>query len=376
MNPGIYVHVPFCQQACYYCNFHFSASQKRIIPFVHALKREMLLRKTEAKSLGTIDSIYFGGGTPSLLPTEYLSDIVSNIFTFFDISKDAEFTIEANPEDITTDWLEKIKRMGINRLSIGIQAFFDKHLTYLNRIHNAKKGIQSIKMAQSLGFTNINIDLVYGIPGMSLKEWQQSLELFFSLKIPHLSAYNLTLESRTAYEVFVKRGEMAAPNEKSGRDAFLLLMEQMEAKEFIHYEISNFSKTGFQSYHNLKYWTRVPYLGFGPSAHSFSANMRKWNIHNTSQYIKKINAGILPFESEFLTEKMCLNEYIMTSLRTNEGMDLRYICANFEQYHHGLIKEGERYVRENFLEIIDGHFILTKKGKLFADKIASDLFII
>ncbi len=368
---GIYIHIPFCKQACHYCNFHFATSLRHKNELVAALLKEMRLRK-EYFGGKTIETIYFGGGTPSLLEIEDLKLQVTEIRTLFHISKDAEVTLETNPDDITEAKLDDWKETGINRLSIGIQSFFEEDLRWMNRAHNARQAIESLQLATRY-FDNITIDLIYGTPGLTHEKWKQNADTAIALNIPHLSCYALTIEPKTPLQKMIRLGKAEDVNPDQQSEQFLLLMEWMEEAGYEHYEISNYAKPGFRSRHNSSYWQGKKYLGIGPSAHSYDGISRQWNIANNNMYIESLNKGVIPFEKEILTPVQKLNEYIMTSLRTSEGLD---IDKTEEKTREEIILKAEQYIKRGLMLQAGNHFVLTKQGKLLADGIAADLFFI
>lgn len=372
---GIYIHIPFCKKACHYCDFHFSTSLKNKSKLVEAICSEIEQRKDYLADK-KIETLYFGGGTPSLLTKEELEKILNCVKSHFTLLKNAEITLEANPDDLTAAKLKELKSSGINRLSIGIQSFFDEDLKLMNRSHTSEQAIMAVKEAQKTGFENITIDLIYGLPDLIIERWKQNLKQAFSLGVPHISAYNLTVEERTALNHLVKTKKVRLPEELLVIEQFTALIEEAEKNNFIHYEISNFSKEGMQSKHNSSYWKGVHYLGIGPSAHSYNGISRQWNISNNAIYIKNINEGKRWFEEEKLTEENKFNEYVMTRLRTMWGIDLVFIKSTFgEKKLANMLNSSKDYILSGHINRKEESIILTQKGKLLADKIASDLFI-
>jgi oxygen-independent coproporphyrinogen-3 oxidase len=371
---GIYIHVPFCKKACHYCNFHFSVSLKTKNDFVAALLKEIHLQQNYLLQ-EAITSIYLGGGTPSLLEEDELQQIFRQLRAHFKIVGDAEITLEANPDDITPANLQIWKAAGINRLSIGIQSFFEHDLAWMNRAHTASQAKDCIVLAQKAGFSNLSIDLIYGTPGLSDEQWKENVSAAIAFNIPHLSCYALTVEPGTALQkMIVTHKKEAIDTEKQARH-FLLLMNWMQAAGYEHYEISNFARPGYRSLHNSSYWAGKKYLGLGPSAHSFNGASRQWNIANNALYIQSLEKNSVPFEAETLTDTQRLNEYIMTSLRTVEGLDLHYTAVNFgEQASQKIQTRSTRFITMGRLWMNGGSLQLTAEGKLFADGIASDLF--
>ncbi|MES1225078.1 MAG: radical SAM family heme chaperone HemW [Bacteroidota bacterium] len=378
---GIYVHIPFCKQACYYCNFHFATSLHYKNDLVAALLKEIDLQKGYLEN-EVIETIYFGGGTPSLFEIDEVQSIIEKIHSAYTVSSDAEVTLETNPDDISNEKLKGWKEIGINRLSLGIQSFFEEELQWMNRAHNATQAKQSIELAQQDGFDNISIDLIYGMPFLSNERWKENVDTAITFNTPHLSCYALTVEPKTPLQKMIASHKTEDINPGKQSEQFLLLMGWLENAGYDHYEISNFAKPGFRSRHNASYWSGKKYLGIGPSAHSFDGLSRQWNISNNNIYIDSINKGIVPFEKEVLSPTQKLNEYIMTSLRTMEGLDLERVESSesgigslptgqagqeFRGKCQTFIDTGKMVLKENKL-------ILTKEGKLFADGIAADLF--
>jgi len=373
---GIYIHIPFCKQACHYCDFHFSTSLQNKGLLANSILSEIDLRLNYLPNK-KIESIYFGGGTPSLLSEKETFLILEKIYKLYNVSKDVEITLECNPDDLTDEKLKELKRLEVNRLSIGLQSFDEEELIWMNRAHTAKESESSVKRAQDRGFENITIDLIYGSKFSNLANWKKTLNKAIALDVKHISSYNLTIEEKTKLgHDFKLKKEVAIDDEKSS-ELFLEMINRLEKNNFIHYEISNFGKEGFFSLHNSNYWKGEHYLGLGPSAHSFDGQSRQWNVSNNNIYIKRISEkNESYFEKEILTEKERFNEYVLTSLRTIWGIDLNYLSANFntEFVKHYLI-QIEKYIKQETVVINDTTYTLTEKGKLFADKIASELFV-
>jgi oxygen-independent coproporphyrinogen-3 oxidase len=371
---GIYLHIPFCKQACLYCNFHFSTSMRSRNDFVMALLKEMTLRK-EYLNGEPVETVYLGGGTPSLLMPGELERIIEKLFLEFTIDKNIELTLEANPDDISHASLADWKKNGINRLSIGVQSFFQEELSWMNRAHDAGQALNAVRLAQDSGFSNISIDLIYGSPFPDEGRWEKNIARAISLNIPHLSCYALTVEPKTALQsrIWEKKMPPVDPDRQAGQ--FFLLMERLEKAGYEHYEISNLALPGRRSRHNSAYWHGKKYLGLGPSAHSFNGISRQWNIANNQLYIQALGKNTLPFEIEWLTPVQRLNEYIMTSIRTREGIDLSHVSENFGNSAAESILAGSgSYFQDLKLEQKNSRLVLTKEGKLFADGIASALF--
>ncbi len=379
---GIYIHIPFCKQACHYCDFHFSTSLKNKDSFLKALKREIELQRGYLNPLGgaigdEIQSIYLGGGTPSLLSQTELMDIFDSLNKHFKISTGAEITLEANPDDLTSNKIKEFKGTPINRLSIGIQSFYDDDLKLMNRAHNSKEALSAVKASQDKGFENITIDLIYGIPTLSNEKWKDNLRTAFDLEVKHISSYCLTVEPKTALAHLVKEGKINNVDEQQSADQFEIMLEEMRKNNFVQYEISNFCKDGFFSRHNSNYWLKELYLGLGPSAHSYNGNSRQSNISNNALYIQALEKNKIPFEEEILSTSQRYNEYVLTSLRTMWGTDLKYIEDHFGKDYLGYcLSEAEKYIHKEELKNEKNKLFLTDKGKLFADKIAGNLFFI
>ena len=370
---GIYIHIPFCRQACHYCNFHFSTSLRQKEALLHAIIRELELRKGLFK--GTfIESIYLGGGTPSLLTKAELELIFHKIYALFSVQPSAEITLEANPDDLTKEKLCELKHTPVNRLSIGVQSFFEEDLRFMNRAHSAKEAMHCIAEAKAVGFDNLTIDLIYGVPTTSMEMWKTNVETALEMDIPHLSCYCLTVEPKTALAHFVKTGRVPKPDEESAASQFEYLMDRMEAAGYDHYEISNFSKPGMYSRHNTSYWLGKPYLGIGPSAHSFEGKRRYWNVANNARYIKAIQQGLLPQESEELSVAERYNEYVMTSLRTSWGCDLNKVREFGEKYYVYILTNVYPFVEQGLVLRKGDVLCLSRKGKLLADHLESELF--
>jgi oxygen-independent coproporphyrinogen III oxidase len=371
---GIYIHIPFCKQACHYCNFHFSTSMKLKNDFLPALLKEMTLRRDYLKG-EKVNTVYFGGGTPSLLSAAQLGAIIRELHKQFSIAAEAEITFEANPDDINASRLTAWKIFGINRLSIGIQSFYKEDLAWMNRAHNEIQAIECIKVAQDAGFDNMSVDLIYGTPTLSDEHWINNLTTAVSLNIPHLSCYALTVEPGTALDSMTKKKKVSPVSSDDQARQFSLMTQFLASKGYEHYEISNFALPGKKSRHNSSYWSGEKYLGLGPSAHSFDGSSRQWNVANNALYIKSLASEKVPFEQEFLTQTQRFNEYVMTSLRTMEGTDVIYVKEKFgAEAAAELIKNSLKYIEKHLLKNEKDRLILMEDGKLFADGIAADLF--
>ncbi len=372
---GIYLHIPFCKKACHYCDFHFSTSPQYKDQMLQALGQEIDLRKNYLAG-ESIETIYFGGGTPSLLSADELQILIGAITDLYEVSPTAEITLEANPDDLNPQKVREFRQTLINRFSIGIQSFFEEDLKWMNRAHTAREAHSSIKRVQDAGFENITADLIYGFPLLSNPKWEHNIQQLIELHIPHISSYSMTVEPATALSSFIKKGEQEPMDEGQSTAQFLILMEQLIEAGFEHYEISNFAKPGLYSKHNSNYWEGVSYLGIGPSAHSFNGESRQWNISNNSNYIDQIGLKKIPAEMEVLSTKNRINEYIMTSLRTSKGMSLQKITERFGSDYSNEVRNGlEPFADKNWINLNDQIVTLTTDGKLFADHIASELFI-
>ena len=373
---GIYIHIPFCRQACHYCNFHFTTSLTRKNELIAALLKELDLRQNYLQN-EAVETIYLGGGTPSLLEVSDLEKLLGSIWKNFSTSPSTEITLEANPDDISEEKIREWLDTGINRLSIGVQSFFEEDLLWMNRAHNAKQAKDSLELA-CRHFKNITVDLIYGTPMLTDDKWEKNVEKILSFDIPHISCYALTVESKTALQKMIKLGKTEDVNPDKQSDQFLLLMRWLKDAGYEHYEISNFAKPGFRSRHNTSYWQGKKYLGIGPSAHSFDGVSRQWNISNNNTYIDSLKTNSLPFEKEILTAAQQLNEYIMTSLRTIEGIDVRVVEKKFgKKEKEQLLQSVKKYMENKKVVVSEtGNLILTNEGKLLADGIASDLFSI
>ncbi len=370
---GIYLHIPFCKKACHYCNFHFSTSQQQLPAMIGALMQEAVLRHDYISE--KVTTVYFGGGTPSLLKQDDLVAIIQKLRAVFTITGEAEMTLEANPDDISAENLVGWKDAGINRLSIGIQSFLEADLRWMNRAHNAAQAYAAVRLAQQAGFHNITIDLIYGTPGLSDEGWMQNIETAIGLNIPHLSCYALTVEPKTALYQLIKTKQLENIDTEKQARHFSILTSRLASAGFEHYEISNFAKPGFRSRHNSSYWQGKPYLGLGPSAHSFNGSSRQWNVANNSLYLKSMENNQVPFEQELLTPVQQLNEYIMTSLRTIEGLSLERVTTNWGPEKSGqLMHAAQKHIGAGHMVFADHVLQLSEKGKLLADGIAADLF--
>ena len=379
---GIYIHIPFCKQACHYCDFHFSTSMKKKEEMVLALAKEIRMRKSEfdildsARTDNRIETIYFGGGTPSVLTSTEINFLIDTVYQNYVVAENPEITLEANPDDLSEDRILELSKSKINRLSIGIQSFFEEDLKMMNRAHNSAEAKKCLEYATTY-FDNISLDLIYGIPGMSNEKWKQNIETALSFGIPHISSYALTVEPKTALNKLIQTGKIAAPNDEVAQEHFAILVETLESKGFIHYELSNFAKENYFSMNNSAYWLGKKYIGIGPSAHSYDGVSRSWNVANNPIYIKSIQEDKLPNETEILSVTDRYNEYIMTGLRTIWGVSLNRVQNEFGvDYLNYLHKQANKFLDDDLLFIENKILKPTKKGKFLTDGIASDLFIL
>lgn len=372
---GIYIHIPFCRKACTYCNFHFSTSLQQKKNFLDALHHEIKLRRDFLKEGQIIETIYFGGGTPSLLESDEIKAIMDALQVNYLISSDTECTLEANPDDITTSGVKAWMQAGINRLSLGVQSFDDAELGWMNRAHAASQSLQSIDEIQEAGMQNFSVDLIFGSPLQSQDSLEKNTQLITSKKIKHISCYALTVEPRTVLFQQVKKGQTADTNPEQQANDFLFLMNYLQDAGYEHYEISNYALPGYRSKHNSSYWQGLPYLGLGPSAHGYDGiNKRRWNIANNSSYIHELLNNRLPFEEETLEPVQQLNEYIMTALRTAEGISLERVTNKFGDTKAEALKNKVSGLNPESISVNEGKIILSNAGKLFADGLASSLF--
>ncbi len=369
---ALYLHIPFCRRACHYCNFHFSTSLRLREEMVEALCAELALRKEEC--VAPLQSIYFGGGTPSLLHIGDLEQLFDAIMAHYAIDAQVEVTLEANPEDLTEAKLRQLRRLPVNRLSIGVQSFRDEDLQFLNRNHDGASAKTAILRAQAAGFDNITIDLIYGTPTLTDAAWAQNVECTLDLEVPHISAYCLTVEPRTALAHFVRQGRVPPVNDDVAARQFLWLIDQLSDAGMVHYEISNFGYEGYWSRHNTSYWLGVPYVGIGPSAHSYDGQLRCWNEAHNMRYVRALQKGQLLRKCEVLSAADRYNEYVMVRLRTVWGCRLADIEAMGAHWAAHFLKEVAPFVQCQWVEVSQGVYRLTRQGKLYADRVASELF--
>ena len=372
---GIYIHIPFCKQACHYCDFHFSTSLKKKDEMVLALANEISLRKNEFQD-EVVETIYFGGGTPSILSTEDLRFLIDEVYENYEVLENPEITVEANPDDLTEERIIELSKSKVNRLSIGIQSFFEDDLQLMNRAHNSEEASKSLEIASQY-FDNISLDLIYGIPGSSNEKWKQNIDKALSFGINHISSYALTVEPKTALDKFIKKGIIKQPDDEVAQKQFHILVETLQEIGFVHYELSNFGKPDYFSKNNSSYWLGKKYIGIGPSAHSYDGVNRGWNVSNNSLYIKSIQENKVPIETETLTITDRYNEYIMTGLRTIWGVSLERIENDFGKFYLDYLnKEVKRFLEDDLLSIEENVLRATKKGKFLCDGIASYLFLV
>ena len=372
---GIYIHIPFCKQACHYCDFHFSTNLKKKDEMVLALAKEIEMRKSEFQD-EIVETIYFGGGTPSILQIADLKFLIDAVYKNYKVVENPEITVEANPDDLTENRIIELSNNKVNRLSIGIQSFFEDDLQLMNRAHNVEEAKKCLEIATHY-FDNISIDLIYGVPEMSNEKWLQNIETALSFGVPHISSYALTVEPKTALHSFIQKGIIPQPDDEVAQEHFQILVDKLSENGFIHYELSNFGKENYFSKNNSSYWLGKKYIGIGPSAHSYDGKNRGWNVSNNSLYIKSIQENKLPIEIETLTKTDRYNEYIMTGLRTIWGVSLERIEQEFgETYLDYLNRQAAKFIEDYLLFVDDNILRTTKKGKFLSDGIASDLFLL
>ena len=382
---GIYIHIPFCKQACHYCDFHFSTSLKKKEEMVLALAKEITMRKNEFQD-EVVETIYFGGGTPSILEISDFRLLIDTVYKHYKVIDNPEITVEANPDDLISnelssraqsmDFYKEYRSLGINRLSIGIQSFFEDDLKLMNRAHNSAEAKKCLEIATQY-FDNISIDLIYGIPGMTNEKWLQNVETALSFNVPHISSYALTVEPKTALSTFIKKGIIPKLDDEVAQEHFYLLVDKLSANGFIHYELSNFGKEHYFSKNNSSYWLGKKYIGIGPSAHSYDGISRSWNVSNNALYLKSIAQNELPSETEILSTTDRYNEYVMTGLRTIWGVSLHRIEKEFgKSYLDYLNQQAVKYIQDGLIVVTENILRTTKKGKFLSDGIASNLFML
>jgi oxygen-independent coproporphyrinogen-3 oxidase len=372
---GIYIHIPFCKKLCFYCDFYHVISKNDNSAYIDALIKEAALRKDYLEN-ETVSTIYFGGGTPSVFSIKDLGRILNHLYKIFRVSENCELTIEINPDDVRSDYLDGLRKLNINRISLGIQSWRDSDLKMLNRRHDSAQAAKALKDTFDAGFKNVTIDLIYGIPGLNLKAWESNLDFSFSFDIKHLSAYHLTIEPGTVFGKMLEKGAIKEIDECDSAAQFNKLIEKAESAGFIQYEISNFGKTGYFSIHNTNYWKQVSYLGLGPSAHSFNGYSRQWNVRDLKGYIISINNGKTFFEREELDTRIRFNEYIMTSLRTMWGIDLEYVEGMFQKEGYDyVVNLSGKFKNYGLMKLEKNSLVLTNQGKLISDNIISELMM-
>jgi len=373
---GIYVHIPFCRQSCSYCDFYFSVNKRHEQAFFNALRTEWSLRRREAER-ERVETLYFGGGTPSYAEPFFLERVINEITRHVYLAPEAEITLEANPDDMSREKLRQWKDMGINRLSVGVQNFDNRFLQLLNRSHDARRTEQALENAIATGFENITLDLIYGIPGMTLAEWENQIDRFLRLDFPHLSAYALTVEPGTLLDYQVKKGRVHMPSDEMFEKQFFLLRDKLTAAGFRHYEISNFARPGYESKHNTSYWEGKPYMGLGPSAHSYDGNtMRRWNVANLHRYIRGVSGNGDWYETEILGPAELYNEWIMTRLRTDEGVKERDIREKFPGFYPLFRRTAERLCRSGQLLCREGQYRVAPEALFRTDGIIEEFFVV
>ena len=372
---GIYIHIPFCKQACFYCDFHFSTSLKKKDALISCLVKEIELRK-KALNNQIVETIYFGGGTPSMLSAKEISLLIAAVYKHHTVVASPEITLEANPDDLSEEKIIELSHTPINRLSIGVQSFFEKDLKLMNRAHSSSEAHTSLEIATRY-FENISIDLIYGIPGLTHEEWQQNIQTALGFNVSHISSYALTVEPKTALEKLIKKGKIEKVDDVLAQEQFFILRDLLEKANFVHYELSNFGKENYFSKNNTAYWLGKSYLGIGPSAHSFDGKQRSWNVRNNTQYIKEIELNKLPIESEVLSVTDRYNEYVMTGLRTIWGVSLEKIKTDFgSKYVTYIQTESEKYIQQKLLYVEANTLKTTKEGAFLVDGIAAHLFLL
>lgn len=373
---GIYLHIPFCKRKCAYCDFYSIANTKMNENFVKAVSKEIELQKNYLKG-ESVQTIYFGGGTPSMLSEKQIGIILDQIHENFEVEENNEITLEANPDNLSEKYLKKIKKLGVNRLSVGIQSFDAADLILMKRKHSVNQAINAVKTAQEVGFENISIDLIYGLPDLTIQKWEQNLYKALNLNIQHISAYHLTIEPNTLFQKMYKNDKLNLPTENESIDQFNMLIQKTAKKGFLHYEISNFALDGSISLHNSNYWMGVKYLGLGPSAHSYNLTSRQWNISNLHEYLDAISKGKIPFETEILSQNEKYNDFVITSLRTMWGLNTEKLNKEFgEKYKSYFIKKTKELIDKNLLKKREEKYILTEKGMLISDNIISSILIV
>lgn len=369
---GIYIHIPFCKSRCIYCDFYSGTNEEQIDAFVQSICMEIRARKSEITE--SVKTIYWGGGTPSRLSRDHFEQIFQTLFNLFPIEFDAEITFETNPDDLTPQYIEMLSMLPFNRISMGIQSFHDEELIFLSRRHSAQQAIEAVKQCQRIGFNNISIDLIYGLPNQTMDIWKKNLQQACELNVQHISAYHLIYEEKTKLYTMLQAGKVTPANEQLSTEMFSELIDTLTGNDFVHYEISNFGKLGFFSCHNSSYWKGEKYVGLGPAAHSFDGNTRFWNVASLTQYIESINRGERLYESEHLNLNERYNEFILTGLRTMWGVDLSELKKRFgSNFFDYCLKNAQKYRDNHLLEIKNDSMQLTREGLFISDGIISEL---
>jgi oxygen-independent coproporphyrinogen-3 oxidase len=372
---GIYIHIPFCKKLCNYCDFYHVISPGDHSSFLDALKMEAEVRRNYTGN-DPVSTIYIGGGTPSVLSVNELKNVLEMLRREFPVVEECETTIELNPDDVTPEYMKELRKAGFNRISLGVQSWRDEDLKMLNRRHDSTQAAKALGETFRAGFENVTIDLIYGIPGMSLKAWESNLEQSLAFDIKHLSAYHLTIEPGTVFGKMKEKGLLKEIDEEKSNSEFNILVKKTEAAGFIHYEISNFGKPGYFSLHNSGYWKQVPYIGLGPSAHSFNGYSRQWNVRDVKDYISRVNEKRMFFEREELDLKTRFNEYIMTSLRTMWGIDLEYLEKTFEKESYDyVVNLSGKFINYGMMKHDKKNLVLTNQGKMISDNIISEFML-
>jgi len=372
---GIYIHIPFCRSFCKYCDFYSITDESLEADFIEAVIHETELRAGYLEG-ETVETIYFGGGTPSLLSEEQAGKIIEAIRKNSIVSDDPEITFEVNPDDVKKGYFRSLKDLGVNRISLGVQSWDDKRLKYLGRRHNAAQSAEALRLVFDEGFKNVSADLIYGIPGMNTAEMRHDIEKTLSYPVTHISAYHLTIEKGTRLAAMKEKGRLTEIDEETSNTMFTLLGNICREKGFVQYEISNFAREGFMSRHNSAYWKQVPYLGLGPSAHSFDRRSRQWNVSDVKAYINSLAGGTVPFEREELDRLTVFNEYVMTALRTMWGIDLRHVESFYDkELHDYLVNMSEKYIRYGLMKREKNTLVLTDQGKMISDNIIAELIM-
>lgn len=371
---GIYLHIPFCKQLCYYCGFHKSISLKDKDLMLTCLHKELEMRCDYLEG-ELVETIYFGGGTPSVYTPDQIEALIDHIRMLFPVDTQAEITLEANPDDLNQSYLQALEKGSVNRLSIGVQSFHRDDLKLMNRRHTGEEAVEAIKRAQRCGFDNISVDQIYGVPGLTMEKWSRNLEILFDLGIQHISSYHLMFDPETVFSHKLKKGQIKEIDEELSLAQFKMLIHKARSHGFLHYEISNFCLKGYHSRHNTSYWQQKKYLGVGPSAHSYNLRQREWNVSHNQKYINSIENGLIPSQIELLSVNDQFNDYVLTSMRTMWGLDLLYVKKNFgEEYYQFCLNEANKYIRSSHVRIEKDCVIISDKGVFVSDDIMSDFF--